>query len=82
MENSKGIFGKGNIKSSRTFHKAVRGLFSDTQRDKAKIISKTLHSRAMESSGLSREEAMEGLKKLKKEGKLDQEDLDHLDKHF
>jgi hypothetical protein len=82
MEESKGIFGKGNVKSSRGFHRDVRRLFSDVERGKAKIISKALHSKTMESSGLSREEAMRELEKLEKEGKLTYEDVDHLDKHF
>lgn len=74
--------GRGNYKSARGFNKALKGAVGSTNKNKANLISGHLEGKIFESSGLSKKEALDGINKLKAEGKLSWQDVDRLKKRL
>ena len=57
-------------------------MVGSTNEDKANLISGHLKGKVFEPSGLSKKETLEGLEKLKDEGKLSWRDVNRLKKHL
>jgi hypothetical protein len=81
-EKPKGVFGGGNFRSAKKFHKAVKNVFGKVKREEVKTVSEHLRGKVFEPSGLSKKEALKGIKQLKKEGKISWKDARRLKKNL